>query len=89
MDQYIWDGRKMTGPEAAMGHLTQVLGSPEPIRDPDGLWDWLCRLPVPFHISVTHWDKAARALEDYADEVLEVLCDLVEEEPEFTFDMSD
>lgn len=90
MRTYGLDGGRMTTPEQALRHMAEVLGFPaEEASDLDGLWDCLCEVPVPFHISISHWAKAVRGLEDYADELLEVLCDLVEEEPEFTFDMTD
>ena len=90
MTTYTLDGAKMTTPELAHRHLAEALDFPTDYKpDLDDLWACLCELPVPFHISITHWSKAAKALEDYADELLEVFCDLVEEEPEFTFEMTD
>ena len=80
----------MTTPKLAHQHLAQVLDFPADYEgDLDDLWACLCQLPVPFHISILHWDAASQALEEYAEELLEVFCDLVEEEPEFTFDMQD
>lgn len=90
MVTYLLDGGKMTTPALAHQHLQEVLHLSEDCPpDLDGLWEGLCEIPVPFHISILHWSKAVKGLEDYADELLEVFCDMVEEEPQFTFDVSD
>ena len=90
MTEYHLDGRKMTDVFSAHGHMTEGFHlSPEESRSLDGLWEGLCRLPVPFHLTVSHWSQAETGLEDYADELMDLFCDLVEEEPEFSFEVSD
>ena len=90
MREYILDGRKMTDAFSAHAHMAAVFGFPERCgRDLDALWDLLCELPVPFALHVTHWAVAEAGLEDYGDQLMELLGDLAEEEPQFSFDVTD
>lgn len=90
MQDYTLDGRRMTDLFSAHNHIAEVFSFPEDYdRSLDMLWELLCEVPTPFHLSITHWAKAEDGLEDYADELMELLGDLVEEEPGFSFDVTD
>lgn len=90
MKEYILDGRKMTDVFSAHAHMAEVFGFPvRRGRNLDDLWDLLCQLPVPFAVHVTHWAGAEAGLGDCGDQLMELLGDLAEEEPEFSFDVTD
>lgn len=90
MAQYTLDGKQMTDVFSAHNHMAEVFGFPDDYdRSLDMLWDLLCEIPVPFQLSIVNWSQAEAGLEDYADELMELFGDLVEEEPDFTFDVSD
>lgn len=90
MESYVLDGSRMTDLFSAHNHMAEVFGFPGDYdRSLDMLWDLLCEIPVPFRLSVVNWSRAEAGLEDYADELMELFVDLVEEEPEFSFDVTD
>ena len=90
MESYVLDGSRMTDLFSAHNHMAEVFGFLDSYdRSLDMLWDLLCELPVPFQLSVVNWAQAEEGLEDYAGELMELFGDLVEEEPEFSFDVTD
>ena len=90
MQEYILDGAKMTDRSAAHTHMAEVFEFPDWYgKNLDALWDLLCEKPVRFVVHIINWSQAEEGLEEYADKLMELFGDLVEEEEEFSFDVAD